>query len=365
MIRPPSLASIALLQAYLHNNLPEYHFVELGGGRNSRVYRIDIPDRSSLVIKEYSPDFALRRSLEHEVKAYDFLNSHGVFQVPQALLHDFENGIAIYSYIPGNRFSPLGKGGGICEPFVEFVAILQSLPSHEFPLWAKDALRSPAHFFSKIQERIQQLQATALKPVGDCPQEHARLQHWISNKFLRALDLFWGKVQTTWTQQGLSLNEDLPMDARILSPSDFGFHNALWDGTTYRFLDFEFFGQDDPVKLVADFLLHPAMALNTGQARYFLASIQRLFAKDSLFTIRLHTTFSLMGLHWCCILLNEFNACDYSRRSHATDQLDHRQCILNRQLEKADILLDYLLHSHQNAHFLSEDHFEASPYAPA
>ena len=43
------------------------------------------------------------------------------------------------------------------------------------------------------------------------------------------------------------------MAQRALSPSDFGLHNALrgQDGQL-RFVDFEYFGWDDPVKLVSD-----------------------------------------------------------------------------------------------------------------
>ena len=50
-------------------------------------------------------------------------------------------------------------------------------------------------------------------------------------------------------------------DHLILSPSDFGFHNTIKSKKLY-FIDFEYFGLDDPVKLVIDFILHPGMKLN-------------------------------------------------------------------------------------------------------
>ena len=44
---------------------------------------------------------------------------------------------------------------------------------------------------------------------------------------------------------------------QVFSPSDFGFHNALLkDNGKLCFLDFEYFGRDDPVKLMADFIWH-------------------------------------------------------------------------------------------------------------
>ena len=49
--------------------------------------------------------------------------------------------------------------------------------------------------------------------------------------------------------------EELPYEDRCISPSDFGFHNAiLGSGETVRFVDFEYAGWDDPAHLVCDFL---------------------------------------------------------------------------------------------------------------
>ena len=48
----------------------------------------------------------------------------------------------------------------------------------------------------------------------------------------------------------------------VLNPSDFGFHNTLKKKNKLFFLDFEYFGWDDPVKLTADFIWHPSHSLN-------------------------------------------------------------------------------------------------------
>jgi len=50
----------------------------------------------------------------------------------------------------------------------------------------------------------------------------------------------------------------LPADETCLSPSDFGFHNALVDPSgALSFLDFEYAGRDDPAKPVSDFFCQP------------------------------------------------------------------------------------------------------------
>ena len=51
----------------------------------------------------------------------------------------------------------------------------------------------------------------------------------------------------------MSFERDIDSAERTLSPSDFGFHNALKrsDGRIV-FLDFEYFGWDDPAKMTAE-----------------------------------------------------------------------------------------------------------------
>ena len=55
---------------------------------------------------------------------------------------------------------------------------------------------------------------------------------------------------------------------RALSPSDFGLHNAMrGEDGRLRFIDFEYFGWDDPVKLVSDTALHPGQQFSARIAR--------------------------------------------------------------------------------------------------
>ena len=93
---------------------------------------------------------------------------------------------------------------------------------------------------------------------------------------------------------------------RVLSPSDFGAHNAIRrpDGSL-AFVDFEYFGWDDPVKLTADFLLHPAMRLTREQKERFAARVMGLFAESDA-PARLPALLPLFAVRWICIVLNVF-----------------------------------------------------------
>ena len=43
------------------------------------------------------------------------------------------------------------------------------------------------------------------------------------------------------------------------------------------FIDFEYFGYDDPVKLISDFYYHPGMNLNSIQKEYWLSQMFKIF----------------------------------------------------------------------------------------
>jgi hypothetical protein len=89
------------------------------------------------------------------------------------------------------------------------------------------------------------------------------LRRFFDGPFADMLNAFEARARQGYLALGLDFDAELAEEMRTLSPSDFGFHNAIrkTDGTLC-FIDFEYFGWDDPVKLTADFLHHPGMALS-------------------------------------------------------------------------------------------------------
>ena len=114
---------------------------------------------------------------------------------------------------------------------------------------------------------------------------------------------------------GLAFDAELQQEWRSLVPSDFGFHNSLRkpDGSL-AFVDFEYFGWDDPVKLTADILLHPGRPLLPPQRLRFRQAAMRLYGGDPAFAARLSAYLPLFGLRWVLILLNEFIPERWQRR---------------------------------------------------
>ena len=101
------------------------------------------------------------------------------------------------------------------------------------------------------------------------------------------------------------------------------------------FSDFEYFGWDDPAKLVSDFLWHPAMNVPEDLKMYFVRRMGTIFGKDPDFKARLKGVFPLFGLKWCLIFLNEFIPTDTKRRDFARSQTKDKSAVRLEQLAKA------------------------------
>jgi thiamine kinase-like enzyme len=178
-------------------------------------------------------------------------------------------------------------------------------------------------------------------PTAD--EAHIQLQRFLAKEFAPCLRDIIRENNDRQKKWSISPNAELALEERILSPSDFGFHNILRrsDGRLV-FLDFEHFGWDDPAKLISDFLLHPheLMALQEPLKRYFVKKIILNFSGsvDSLVK-RLEMVYPLYALKWCMILLNEFVPVDWSRRVFSNSPVVDKSAVQIKQLEKARQML--------------------------
>ena len=106
------------------------------------------------------------------------------------------------------------------------------------------------------------------------------------------------------------------------------------------FVDFEYFGWDDPAKTISDFLLHPAMQLNEQQSRIFLSNCISSFGEtDKNLLNRVRICFPLFALKWTFIVLNEFCASDWKRRKFSGQSSRKTKYYLQEQLDKANVFL--------------------------
>lgn len=301
-------------------------------GGNNRLFRITALDGSRFALKQYPRQASDPRDrLATEFKALQFMRLAGVTEVPAALACDPATGFALYDWIDGQ---PPDASASTVAAAIAFAGELRNVSSHEgasaMPT-ASEACFSPATILAQVERRLHVLRAAA--------DLHPELEAFLAGQFAgtaaRTIEL----ARQLCRREHVDFETPIDPSGRCLSPSDFGFHNALQrpDGRVV-FLDFEYFGWDDPVKLTCDFMLHPGMNLPADLALQFREGMVGLFRTQRDFDARLRVCLPLYALRWTMILLNEFLPDRWARRVAAGVQAEHRD-VLERQLEKAKAML--------------------------
>lgn len=306
-----------------------------GGGANNRVYQIQTR-AGAFAMKSYGP-LDDRDRLGHEFDGLRFLKSSGIGRaLPDALAVDRVERCALYEWIEGTP--ALEHDPADIVATLELMAAMHAarldggaaaLPE------ATEAVLRPGDLERQITLRLERLAEVA--PAE--PELAEFLADEVRPEFERRV-----------AHYRLGGFETLPAARRTLSPSDFGFHNALRrPDRTLCFLDFEYFGWDDPVKLVSDFLLHPGMTLSGPEKEDFLEGARALYAADADFSARASACFPLYGIRWVLIILNEFLPQLWARRAFSGKGGDWEGA-KRAQLRKARAKLD-VLRSHPEGHF--------------
>lgn len=305
------------------------------GGGNNRLYRIEAADGRHYALKTYLQrpgDDRDRLGVEYSGLA--FLRAQGLDrQVPFAVARDPARHCALFGWIDGDAVrhpTPRDLFEALCF-VLDLYRLAQRPEAAALPL-ASEACLSGAEVARQIDGRLDRLIAI----------DDQRLRSFLIDDFAPVYENQCNLAMARYQEQGLDFARPLTQSALTLSPSDFGFHNAIrrTDGRLV-FVDFEYFGWDDPVKLVADFLLHPGMGLDVELRRRFRRGAAAVFGGDHDFDSRLRALFPLYALRWCLILLNEFLPERWQRRDYAGAHDDH-EFALNRQLAKAEAMLRQL-----------------------
>ena len=308
----------------------------VNGGGNNRLYSVSAGG-AAFALKCYGAIDARGDRLGREFDGLSFLAERAVTAVPAAVAADLAARAALYQWIDGESAAATDGGGGYVEQALAFVAALRRVSrrsdSSDWRGEAAEACLSAAALRRQIAGRLERLQGLADEPM---------LANFLSLRLIPTQTLALQRLQDLYAVAGLDPQADIPPAARILSPSDFGFHNALRrpDGRLV-FVDFEYFGWDDPVKLTADFLWHPGMRLDDSARTAWAAGMAALFMDDPTFAVRLSAQIPLFALRWCLIILNEFLPERRRRRVFAGQAAadDNWSRIKAAQLTKADALL--------------------------
>jgi len=255
--------------------------------------------------------------------------------VPQPIVADEGYGCAVYEYVQGKNMPSNDISEFDIDYAAQFLAAIDKLKQRNGSESLPDA--SEACFsLQSVADTIRQ----RLGRLSGVKNGHDGLQDFLAHEFAPSFDAIAAWSQSSLEGEGVSCVSALLPEERTLSPSDFGFHNALRrDDGRIVFVDFEYFGWDDPAKMICDFLLHPAMDLNEDLKRRFVQNLLDHFADHSRLAKRVESLYPLFGLKWCLIFLNEFIPEDLLRRGFASENNVEESGLQARQLAKARSML--------------------------
>jgi len=298
------------------------HSVErLKGRGNSRIYKLSFDKNNSTLLKDY-PDLSVdpRPRMQTEVNALKLAEDLG--RTPKVVAFDKSQNIALYEWIKGKSLFKI-EDHHITQA-LKFIESLQSLKGKNSWTQASEACFSAKQLINQINFRFDRLLSIKNKNLND----------FLIYTFEPLLRKVWKDAEKNWPSD--NLEKELPKSKQVLSPSDFGFHNAILNESgDLVFLDFEYFGRDDPVKLMADFIWHPGMSLSNVQKRNWIKGAFGIFDNQEL-TKRFTSAWPLYGLRWSLIVLNEFLEDGWHKRLYANDNLIHmHQQKLENQLNKS------------------------------
>lgn len=306
------------------------------GGGNNRVFRVDAGGRAMLAKVYFRHSADTRDRLNSEYAFLEYARNAGIDCVPGVVARDDQAGIALYDYIEGSSLRPESVNGSQVEQAQDFFARLNEATARGH---GKSLANASEACFS-IVEQLHLVQGRIDRLTGIQGQSRIDADAMTFVAMLRAR---WATLSQQVLHQslarGIDPNSPLAEQDRCISPSDFGFHNAILTGSDkVVFIDFEFAGWDDPAKAISDFFCHPAVPVSAEYFDGFLAAAIKYSENASYLSRRTRVLLPVFRIKWCCIVLNEFLPMFQERRF--ADPAINAEARKQRQLDKARRLLE-------------------------
>jgi hypothetical protein len=241
--------------------------------------------------------------------------------VPKPIGADEKAGLALYSWVSGEAVSPGSVTGADVEAAAAFLAelaVFSQRPAASGLRPASEACFCWRDHLELLDNRLTSLgRALEASPGGDPLVREAVL--FLEARLLPA----WRRLRAEIVSAvpGPELDRPLEPEARLVSPSDFGFHNALRTEAGLVFVDFEYAGWDDPAKLICDFASQPRIPPPPGSQNKLAEALDDVLPGREARRLRIARLLPVHRLKWCCIILNEFKRGDAARRGFAGERL--------------------------------------------
>lgn len=327
---PIDVAALAAALASRAGQAKPVAVTRLLGGRNNRAFAVTTEAGERLVLKLYHADARDRLGSE-----FAFLRcawDRGLRNIPRPLACDRAGNAALYTLLPGARPRPDQVTAWHVEAALDFVLALNKTGDAPELGAAAEACFSVDEHLATIERRVARVETiVATDPVSEAATRF--VLHRLRPVWAQAQAHLMDRLRTA----GIAPRAALAPSHTCLSPSDFGFHNALVDDERIGFLDFEYAGRDDPAKLACDFFCQPEVPAPASLFAPFVARLVTGLHLDHADAERCRALRPAYRVKWACILLNEFLPRDAARREFAAEASVRDRRAL--QLQRADAQL--------------------------
>jgi len=316
----------------------------LAGGKNNQVFKVMADDQRFCLKSYFAHEDDPRDRLDREFSFSRYAWNKGIRCIPQPLAADKKQQVALYEFIEGEKLYETDIGEDIIKQAIRFILELnrykQSGEALDLP-FASEACFSISEHLICVERRLKRL----IDIVPDDSVDKKAVD-FIKRQLIPAWMMFKKGILEKLGPSDVDIDDVIDDKSRCLSPSDFGFHNALRERNgNLRFIDFEYAGWDDPAKMICDFFCQPEVTVSNTFLSLFEDDVMPLFDKKDVIKKRVALLFPLYRIKWCCIMLNEFIPEGYARRSHAKE--DAKPPRREEQLAKAKSYLSETLNCAQ------------------
>ena len=306
---------------------------------NNQLYKIHLPSGEYLA-KRYSrkhPDNWQRGKAEFG--AISYLWEKGFREIPQPLFFDEEDNTGVYSFERGCIIKPENVKEKDIDRCVNFLVKVHNLGNEDKRVFG------PASSACLCLQDYVKMNEKRIKWITNFLAEGKRGE--IGRNFLETN--VYPKMDKLKIKLCDKCNEEdrlkiLSLEEQVLTPVDFGFHNILKNDDKYVFLDFEYFGRDDPVRQILEFVHHGKMKNMKQEMRdlfvkkYKSKTNQKDFEKRRILAdpfVRM--TWALINLH----VLSPFYR-NHLKFSHGDKGEKYFEDMIDKNLEEAKKILGRL-----------------------
>jgi hypothetical protein len=306
----------------------------LAGGNNNRIYRVELDAGAPLILKRYFQD--PRDQRDRLSAEWDFLQlvwGRGIRATPEPLGHEPASNTALYSFVPGSRIAANAVTEDHVATAADFLLAVNSPRTSLALSPASEACFSFAQHLETVNRRVERLAHLA----PDVPLR-TDAERFVSDRLRPAWRVIEQRITSAVRDARFGLEREIDQSECILSPSDFGFHNALEDESgRLAFVDFEYAGRDDVAKLVCDYFCQPKIPVRMCHFEPFLARLTDGLGFGATMRERCCLLLDAYRVKWTCIMLNEFLTVGAARRAFAHGANRDDRC--RAQLMKARDML--------------------------